>query len=83
MRKPQEFVIYPARPEDPTRTIQSDKSIGEFDRTGKGRLCTNGKYFIHLSLATEYQFPMDVVNQAFENAPVADADGGIDIMKLL
>ena len=61
MRKPQEFTVYPWIPGKPM-TVQSDKSIGEFDpETGKGKLNTKGCYFPHLMFAQPYEFPKDFV----------------------
>jgi hypothetical protein len=70
MRKPQEFSVYPFNDGDRTITVQSDKSIGQFDPiTGKGVLNSKGsnaKYFMHLSPsygAVPFDFPLDFVEQ--------------------
>lgn len=71
MRKPQEFVIYPDRG-DGTVLVQSDKSIGQFDKaTGKGLLNTKGCYFVHLHMrgVIEYQFPEDFVKACIAAIP--------------
>lgn len=76
MRKPQEFTVYPYTVGDRSITIQSDKSIGQFNpETGKGLLNYKGsgaKYFLHLSLsmgAENFDFPLDFVEQCKNVAP--------------
>ena len=70
MRKPQEFVVYPAGTYPGLIVVQSDKSIGAFDReTGKGRLNTKGKYFPHIPLGKPYQFPPEFVKACIEAQP--------------
>lgn len=70
MRKPQEFVIYPKQDDPGHIIIQSDKSIGRFDRnTGKGVLNTRGCYFVHLNKilgAEPYEFSMEFVRMCEE-----------------
>lgn len=70
MRKPQEFTVYPFNDGDKTITVQSDKSIGQFDPiTGKGVLNSKGsnaKYFMHLLPhygAVPFDFPLEFVEQ--------------------
>ena len=48
LRKPQKFTV--TQDGEERFLIQSDKSIGRFDRTGDGRLCTRGNRFIGLSV---------------------------------
>ena len=76
MRKPQEFVVYPFKADEPNApiTVQSDRAIGQFDRkTGQGVLNWRGshsKYFMHLtrfSGAEPYQFPPAFVAQCQEH----------------
>ena len=76
MRKPQEFVIYPFKKDEPDAQIivQSDRAIGQFDRkTGMGVLNwrgSNSKYFVHLNRilgAEPYQFPAAFVAQCQEH----------------
>jgi hypothetical protein len=78
MRKPQDFVVYPVKPtvENPqgTRlTVQSDKSIGQFDpATGKGVLNTRRCYFIDLLAvrgAVPFEFPKEFVKAALDAIP--------------
>lgn len=79
MRKPQEFVVYPFKPENNGHVIvQSDKAIGQFDPiTGAGVLNwrgSGGKYFMHLNAfmgAEPFQFPMDFVNECIAAQPVS------------
>lgn len=73
MRKPQEFVVYPYKPDAPI-IVQSERAIGQFDRTtGLGVLNWRGsqsKYFVHLSKllgAEPYQFPPAFVAQCQEH----------------
>lgn len=79
MRKPQDFIVYPEDATKPeTLKVQSDKSIGCFDKTtGKGILNTKGCYFVHLALGKPFDFPMDFVNQCIEAQPKSgDRIGG-------
>lgn len=71
MRKPQQFIVYPSsRTDNDDLVVQSDKSIGRFNpETGKGVLNTKGQYFPHLSLASEFQFPMDFVKECIDAQP--------------
>ena len=71
MRKEQEFVVYPFKLGEHFVTVQSDKSIGQFDiETGKGVLNTKGSYFPHLSFgALPYQFPPEFVMACLEAQP--------------
>lgn len=66
MRKPQEFVVYPASDKGNV-IVQSDKSIGAFDaKTGEGILNTKGCYFPHLNQfcgARPFSFPTEFVIQ--------------------
>jgi|688.fasta_scaffold364850_3 hypothetical protein len=77
MRKAQEWVIYPIKSGDDTVMIQCSNRIAKFSLIdGKGMLSAaipNGAYGVHLmeSLgATEYQFPMELVN-AILDSPVS------------
>lgn len=71
MRKPQGFVVYPISKESPDIIIvQSDKSIGSFDKTtGKGVLNTKGAYFYHLQSGQLFTFPPDFVKECVEVQP--------------
>jgi len=52
MRKPQNFIVSQT---NEGFYIQSDKSIGDFNLQGVGKLNTKGSYFVHLSFgATPY-----------------------------
>lgn len=80
MRKPQEFVVYPSG-DDECITVQSDKSIGRFDRqTRKGLLNTKGCYFHHLAKfmgAVDFDFPETFVKECIEAQPKkGDSIGG-------
>lgn len=69
MRKAQEFIVMPMS--DGKIMVQSDKSIGAFDfRTGKGKLNTKGKYFIHLNMgAVAFTFPAEFVSECLRVCP--------------
>jgi len=70
MRKEQEFL--PQKTDKGNYVVQSDKSIGIFDDTGKGVLNTRGCYFPHLNPALgakPYQFPAWFVAQVKELYP--------------
>jgi len=77
MRKPQNFVIYPFKPEsNGTITVQSEKAIGRFDPvTGQGVLNSKGqsyKYFVHLMPqmgAVPYTFPREFVDECVASQP--------------
>lgn len=67
MRKPQSFII--TRDQYQHYTVQSDKSIGEFDGAGRGILNTKGSYFHHLSPflgAKAFTFPAEFVQECQE-----------------
>ena len=74
MRKPQSFIVYPRKDENEPITVQSDKSIGQFDpATGKGKLNVKGCYFHHLILgAVDFQFPADFVEACKAQKPVKE-----------
>ena len=76
MRKPQRFVVYPAKSADAEIIVQSDKAIGKFNHeTGEGVLNWRGshsKYFPHLNPilgAEPYTFPMEFVWQCLDAEP--------------
>jgi hypothetical protein len=71
MRKEQKFVIYPIdmtiAKENRTITIQSDKTIGEFNvNTFEGRIYHGSSpYFMQLSLQSKpFIFPVEVAQKA-------------------
>lgn len=72
MRKPQDFSIYPEG-DDGKILIQSNKSIGSFDKvTGEGLLNTKGCYFMHLNTfmgAKPYTLPADILKEVVANIP--------------
>lgn len=50
MRKPQTFIVFNSNTDNNKIIIQSDKSIGMFDKnTGEGVLNIKGSYFLHLN----------------------------------
>lgn len=80
MRKPQTFVVYPPKIDDPTKPVsiivQADSVIGQFDpATRQGVLNTKGsnsKGFAHLTSflgAEPYEFPQEFVNQVLDALP--------------
>lgn len=78
MRKPQSFVVYPFKPDEPEAPliVQSDRVIGQFDRqSGSGMLNWRGpshKGFPHLSRllgAEPYQFPAEFVQACLSAQP--------------
>lgn len=70
MRKPQDFVVYPYKEGDENFTIQSGKSIGQFNRkTGVGVLCTTGCYFHHLMFAKPYTLTSEELELCLSNQP--------------
>lgn len=76
MRKPDEFVVYPAKPEDTHLIVQGDRTIGKFDRkTGEGVINwrgSNHKYQPHLTAAggaEPYTYPLSFVLQCQEMRP--------------
>ena len=63
MRKPQEFCVQDVNGKN-AFIIQSDKSIGMFDKTtGKGRMCFTGCYFPHLSMCS---IPFELTQEQVE-----------------
>lgn len=80
MRKPQKFVVYPPKIEDPTKPVkiivQANSVIGQFDpATRQGVLNTKaGKScgFAHLTSflgAEPYEFPKEFVDQVLDALP--------------
>jgi hypothetical protein len=71
MRKEQEFTVYPRNSGDPdTITIQSDKSIAQFNvKTRKGRISTKGCYFYHLAFAVPFEVSENFVNECLSKQP--------------
>jgi hypothetical protein len=72
MRKEQEFTVYPVNQENPdVITIQSDKSIAQFDaKTRKGRISTKGCYFDHLAVSSvPFEVSEEFVNQCLSKQP--------------
>ena len=67
MRKPQDFLVSPTS--DGRVMVQSDKSIGIFDKTGVGRFTTKGPYFPHLAFAPPFEFPPEFVTACLEACP--------------
>ena len=68
MRKAQDFLIQPTS--DGRVMVQSTKSIGIFNpKTGEGKLCTTGCYFVHLSLAKPFNFPPEFVSDVLHAGP--------------
>lgn len=81
MRKAQDFLIQPTS--DGRVMVQSTKSIGIFDpKTGEGRLCTTGCYFVHLSIAKPFSFPPEFVSEVLHACPSLGGEttvGGVTI----
>lgn len=70
MRKPQSFVVYPFKADAKEFIIQSDKSIGQFNReTGVGVLNTKGSYFPDLLFAKPYTLTRQELEACLENQP--------------
>ena len=76
MNKPDSFIVYPAKVNDKTLTVQGSRTIAQFDiETGKGVLNfkgSNSKYFMHLNKmlgAIEYDFPKDFIIKCLEYLP--------------
>lgn len=71
MRKPQNWIVCPTSNTDNMITVQSDKSIGQFNaETGVGVLNTKGCYFPHLTEfmgAKPFTFPKEFVELAKAN----------------
>lgn len=76
MRRPVEWIIYPAQENSDKIVIQSDHRIAQIDpTTGKGVLSAhraNGAYFLHLTKflgATEIDVPREIIDQLVTDQP--------------
>ena len=72
MRKARDWLVQAT--DDDRIIVQADDAIGMFDVSGaNGRLCLEGGYFPHLSIARPFEFPPEFVRTCVDIAHALDA----------